>query len=82
MEYDNLRDSKVYGYDSGIIIEGCVTFDDARNEYVVIDEDGKAFSSQEFFKLHTGRNVRFTCIDMESAEKIEEMLRQLQGTTA
>lgn len=77
-EYDNVRDSKSYGYDSGVIVEGKVVLDEEKKEYVVVDDDGKAFSTQDFLKSHVGRGVRFTCIDMESAEKIEEMLKNLQ----
>lgn len=78
MEYDNERDSKSHGKDWGIIVEGSVVHDVTKGEFVLLDEDGKAFSTQEFFKAHAGKTVRFTCIDMESAEKMEEMLKNLQ----
>lgn len=79
LEYDNVRDSKSYGYDSGVIVEGKVVLDEDKNEFVVVDDDGKAFSTQDFLKSHLGRSVRFTCIDMESAEHIEKMLQNLQA---
>ena len=78
MEYDNVRDSRSHGADWGVIVEGSVVHDVEKGEYVVLDEDGKAFSSQEFLKNHVGKTVRFTCIDMESAQKMEEMLKNLQ----
>jgi hypothetical protein len=78
MEYDNARDSKSHGADWGVIVEGSVVHDVDRGEFVLLDDEGKAFSTQEFLKAHAGKTVRLTCIDMESAEKMEEMLKNLQ----
>jgi len=78
MEYDNIRDSKSHGADWGVIIEGSVVHDVDKGEFVLLDDEGKAFSTQEFLKAHAGKTVRFTCIDMESAEKMEQMLKDLQ----
>ena len=78
MEYDNVRDSKSHGEDWGIIVEGSVVQDEETKEFVLLDEDGKAFSPQEYLKRLSGKNVRFTCISMESAVKMEEMLKSLQ----
>jgi hypothetical protein len=78
MDYDNVRDSKSHGADWGVIVEGSVVHDVEKGEFVLLDEDGKAFSTQDFLKAHSGKTVRFTCIDMESAEKMEEMLKGLQ----
>jgi len=78
MDYDNVRDSKSHGADWGVIVEGSVVHDVEKGEFVLLDEDGKAISTQDFLKAHSGKTVRFTCIDMESAEKMEEMLKGLQ----
>jgi uncharacterized protein YdeI (BOF family) len=79
MEYDNVRDSKSHGADWGVIVEGSVVHDVDKGEFVLLDEDGKAFSTQEFLKAHAGKTVRFTCIDMDSAEKMEKMLKTMHG---
>jgi hypothetical protein len=76
MDYDNIRDSQAYGYNAGVIIEGKVTLDEVTKEFIILDDENKAFSSQEFLKSHFGKIVRFTCIDIESAENIERMLKQ------
>lgn len=79
MKYDNVRDSQAYGFDAGVIVEGSVVLDEVSKEYVIVDDEGTAFSSQEFLKKLVNRSVRLTCVDMESAQKMEEMLKQLQG---
>ncbi len=78
MEYDNVRDSQSHGAEWGIIVEGSVVQDEVTKEFVVLDEDGKAFSSQEFLKKYVGKTVRLTCIDLVSAEKMEKMLEELK----
>lgn len=76
MEYDNTRDRGLYGYDAGNIIDGEVVLDRNTNEYIVLDEDGKAFSTQELLKSLVGKKVRLTCISFESIEAIEKMMLQ------
>ncbi len=74
MEYDNVRDRKKFGYDAGNIVDGEVVLDPDTGEYVLLDEDGKAFSTQELFKLLVGKKVRLTCVSFESMENIEKMI--------
>lgn len=74
MKYDNERDQNSYGYDAGHIIDGEVKYDPDLKEYVITDEDGVSFSSQELFKKLLGKKIRFTCISFESIAEIEKML--------
>jgi len=76
--YDNTRDQFTYGYDRGQILDGKVVFDEERKEYVLIDSDGIAFSSQEFLKTMLDKTVRFTCASYETISTIEKMLKATQ----
>ena len=78
MKYDNVRDQFTYGYDRGQILDGTVIFDEERKEYVLLDVDGVAFSSQEFLKTMLGKDVRFTCASYETISTIEQMLKATQ----
>ena len=78
MKYDNVRDQFTYGYDRGQILDGKVIFDEERKEYVLLDVDGVAFSSQEFLKTMLGKDVRFTCASYETISTIEQMLKATQ----
>ncbi len=74
MIYDNERDRTKYGYDAGIVMDGEVTLDPATGEFVLLDEDGVAFSSQEVLRGLVGKRVRMTCISFEAIQTIEGML--------
>jgi hypothetical protein len=74
MEYDNSRDRFSYGYDAGVIIDGEVVYDENKREYVIMDDDGIAFSSQSVLSGLLGQKVRITCITLESIENIQKML--------
>ena len=76
--YDNVRDQFTYGYDRGQILDGKVVHDPDRNEYILVDADGVAFSTQEFFKTMLGKEVRFTCASYETISTIESMLKATQ----
>lgn len=79
MKYDNQRDRHLYGYDAGTIVDGDITLDIETGEYVIVDEDGVAFSAQELFKSLVGKRIRFTCISFESIEAIQNMLSTSHG---
>lgn len=79
MDYDNERDRFESGFDAGSIVDGLVTYDPASGEYVITDEDGKSFSSQELFKSLVGRKVRFTCISFEAMEDLERLVAQTRA---
>lgn len=74
MKYDNERDRLKYGYDAGNIIDGKVVWDENTKEYVILDDEGTAFSSQSLLKSLHGKKVRLTCISFESIENIQKML--------
>ena len=73
-KYDNERDRLEYGYDAGTIIDGEVKYDTSINEYVVVDDDGVAFSVQFLLKSLLDKKIRLTCISFESIENIQKML--------
>jgi hypothetical protein len=79
MEYDQDRDRFESGFDAGSIVDGLVTYDPDRGEYVITDEDGKSFSSQGLLKSLVGRKVRMTCISFEAMEEIQKLVAQTQG---
>ncbi len=74
VDYDNERDKTRYGYDAGNIVDGTSALDEARGEYVVVDDDGVAFSIQDLLKSLSGKRVRITCISFESLEKMAKLL--------
>lgn len=74
MKYDNERDRLKHGFDAGSIVDGEVRLDPDRNEYVIVDDEGIAFSVQELFKLLENKKIRFTCITFESIETIQRMM--------
>lgn len=74
MKYDNERDRLKYGFDAGTIVDGEIKLDSDKNEYVIVDEEGVAFSVQELFKLLKNKKIRFTCISFESIETIQNMM--------
>ena len=76
MKYDNERDRTSYGYDAGSIIEGDDTLDPNTGEYVIVDEEGVAFSSQSILKSLLGQRVRLTCISFEAIQNIQNMLAE------
>ena len=80
MQYDNLRDRTDYGYDAGTVVDGVVTLDSNTGEYVIVDDDGIAFSSQRVLSSLTGKQVRITCISFEAIQTIEAMLRKTQSS--
>lgn len=79
MDYNNERDRKLYGYDAGNIIDGEVVYDEEKKEYVIKDDEGVGFSSQELFKGLLGKRIRFTCISFESIEEIERILLRAES---
>lgn len=79
MRYDNERDRNAHGYDAGAIVDGTVVYDEDRKEYVLVDEDGTAFSSQEVLKTLLGKQVRLTCVSFEAIESLEKLVA-LQDT--
>jgi len=78
MKYDNVREQFTYGYDAGQVVEGEVVLDPERNEYVIVDDEGIAFSTQEYIKTLVGKKVRFTCATFETLENIERMIQEAQ----
>ena len=80
-EFDNDRDRFAHGYDAGTIVDGEVRQDPNTGEYVLVDEDGVAFSPQALLKSLAGKRVRFTCISFEAMENIEKIMAQTRNLT-
>ena len=80
-EFDNVRDRYQYGYDAGQIIDGTVTLDEARNRFILVDEDGVGFDVQAALQSLMGKRIRLTMASFESMENLEKMLAQAQGET-
>jgi len=74
MEYDNDRDRFAHGFDAGTIVDGEVRKDPDSGELVIVDDEGKAFSSQALFRLLEGKRIRFSCVAFEAMENIEKMM--------
>lgn len=74
MKFDNSRDSKQYGYDAGYVVDGIVSINAETGEFILIDEDGVGFSSQEVLKSLIGKKVRITMISHESMEEIQKLM--------
>lgn len=79
MEYDNTRDRFSHGFDAGLIVDGEVQQDPDTGEFVVVDEDGKGFSSQSLLKLLLGKRVRLTCISFDAMEDAQRILEAAQA---
>ncbi len=75
MDYDNTRDRYDNGMDAGNIIDGIVRYDELKQEYVIVDDDGVGFSIQELLKSLDNKKVRITCISFEAMINIENMLK-------
>ena len=74
MEYDNDGDRYTHGWDAGSIVDGDVCLDPDTGEYVVVNEDGKAFSSQAVLKQLEGKKIRITLVSFEIMDTIEKMM--------
>lgn len=75
MEYDNVRDRFSSGIDTGIVIDGVVTWDEERKCYAIVDDDGVAFSISEYLNEMKGKHIRFTSISSASKFELEGMLK-------
>jgi hypothetical protein len=64
--------------DIGVVIDGIVT-KDSNGELCIINDDGESFPVEKHLKQFEGKQIRFTCISLESMEKMEETLKSIQG---
>lgn len=79
MKYDNDRDRFSHGYDAGTIVDGTVQLDEETKEFVIVDEEGVAFSSQMLLGSLRGKRVRITCVSFDAIETIEAMMEKSQS---
>lgn len=78
-DYDNERDRHTNGFDAGVIVDGEVREDPSTGELVLVDEDGKAFSSQAVLRGLVGKRVRLTCISFDAMDDVKAMVERAQG---
>jgi hypothetical protein len=77
-KYNNDRDRFTHGYDAGTIVDGEVRQDPDTGEWVLVDDEGIAFSNQSLLKLLAGKRVRLTCVAFDAMEAIEKMMVSAQ----
>lgn len=80
MQYKEDSDQYVAGFDAGNILDGKVEKDPDTGEWVIVDDDGLAFSLQKALEKLQGERVRVTCISMRSMETLQQMLEKSSGT--
>jgi hypothetical protein len=76
--YDNDRDRFSHGFDAGTIVDGTIHLDLDTGEFVLVDDDGVAFSSQDLLKSMDGKRVRISCVAFDAMEEIERMIQNSQ----
>lgn len=81
MKYKEDTDQFVAGFDAGNILDGKVQLDPDTGEWVVVDDDGYAFSLQKALEKLKGERVRVTCISMRAMDTLQKMLEKSQGTS-
>ena len=74
MKYGDILNRENLGYDAGHILDGKVVLDPVRGEYVLRDDEGQAFSTQDLLKSLAGKKVRLTCVSFEAMQDLEKML--------
>lgn len=74
MVYKKLDDIIRNGLSAGIILDGIVLLDKGTGEYVILDEDGEAYSIQSILASMVGKRIRFTTVTFETLETLERML--------
>jgi citrate lyase alpha subunit len=76
---DNERDRFDCGYDAGTIVDGIVQQDPGTKQYILVDEDGKAFNPQRVLETLVGKRVRMTMVSFEAMENLERMYEAAQA---
>lgn len=66
--------------DMGVVIDGEITVDSDTGELYLRDSEGNSFPIEEHLRKLKGKQIRFTCITLESMENLEKMLANIQGT--
>lgn len=72
---------KTVAMDMGTVLDGTVLIDPDSNEIIIRDSDGVDFPIEAHLKSLLGKEIRFTCIKLESMEVMMNMLASVQGAT-
>ena len=73
-------DDKPAVVDTGIVMDGVVNIDPLTGDLCLRDSDGQNFPVEAHLKNLVGKEIRFTCIKLESMEKLMDLLGQYQGS--
>ena len=65
--------------DTGIVMDGVVNIDPLTGDVCLRDSEGQNFPVEAHLKSLVGKEIRFTCIALESMEKLMNLLNQYQG---
>ena len=76
MKYREDPDQFAAGFDAGSIIDGKVEQDPATGEWVIVDEEGYAFSLQRALSKYPGQSVRVTCVSSGAMENLQKLLAE------
>jgi hypothetical protein len=66
--------------DAGIVMDGVVNIDSSTGDLYLRDSDGQNFPIETHLKSLLGKEIRFTCIKLESMENLMDLLNQYQGS--
>jgi hypothetical protein len=66
--------------DMGVVIDGEVIVDSDSGRIQILDSEHHYFEVEEHLRKLKGKQIRFTCITLESMENLEKMLAKVQGT--
>lgn len=70
---------KTVEMDIGTVLDGMVLIDPDTCELIIRDSDGNDFPVEAHLKSFIGKQIRFTCIKLESMEKMMDMLASVQS---
>ena len=64
--------------DTGIVMDGIVSIDSVTGDIFLKDSEGQYFPIEAHLKSLIGKEIRFTCIALESMEKLMDLLNKYQ----
>lgn len=79
IRYDDDRDRNLHGFDAGTIVDGEVTYDEARGRHVLVDEDGIGFDPQSVLRTLSGKKIRLTMVSFDALIHLEDMYLSSQS---
>lgn len=74
MKYKTDENQFLSGFDAGSIMDGTITQDPDTKEWVIVDDDGFAYSLQKALSQYDGKKVRMTCVSLEAMDYLQKLL--------